>query len=138
MRKSDNQKGRKAKVVRHTDLEVYERAFEASMRVFRLSKAFPSEEKYSLTDQVRRSSRSVAANIAEGWRNRRYPASFVNRLNDSEGEPAETQSWLQFAVESEYLDAEETRSFYAEYDDLIGMLVTIQNNPEKWTLTPRK
>jgi len=137
MGQPDNQKGRKAKVVRHTDLEVYERAFEAAMKIFRLSKSFPAEEKYSLTDQVRRSSRSVAANIAEGWRKRRYPASFVNRLNDSEGEAAETQSWLQFAVESEYLDADETRLLYAEYDDLIGMLVTMQNQPDKWTLTPR-
>jgi four helix bundle protein len=134
---SDNQKERKSKIVRHTDLEVYERAFSAAMKVFNFSKAFPVEEKYSLTDQVRRSSRSVAANIAEGWRKRRYTASFVNRLNDSEGEAAETQSWLQFAVECEYLEAETARSLYSEYDDIIGQLINMQNHPEKWALTKR-
>jgi four helix bundle protein len=107
------------------------------MTVFRLSKAFPTEEKYSLTDQVRRSPRSVAVNIAEGWRKRRYAASFVNKLNDSEGEAAETQSWLQFAVECGYLQPEQTRVLYVEYDEIIAMLLTMQNHPEHWTLTKR-
>ncbi len=84
------------------------------MEIFRLSKSFPTHERFSLTDQIRRSSRAVSANIAEAWRKRRYPASFINRLNDSEGEAAETQSWLQFAVECEYLSAEDTRSLYSE------------------------
>jgi four helix bundle protein len=128
---------RKGKVVRHTDLEVYQRAFKAAMEVFDLSKRFPSEEKYSLTDQVRRSSRSVAANIAEGWRKRRYAASFVSKLNDAEGEAAETQTWLQFAVECGHADASQTRALYAEYDQLIAMLVNMQNHPEDWSLTKR-
>ncbi|MEW6303888.1 MAG: four helix bundle protein [Verrucomicrobiota bacterium] len=135
MRQSDNQRGRKARIVRHTDLEVYQRSFKAAMEVFALSKSFPSEEKYSLTDQIRRSSRSVASNIAEGWRKRRYSASFVSKLNDSEGEAAETQSWLQFAVECGYLKPESVRKLYSEYDDLIAMLVNMQNNPDQWTLT---
>ena len=129
--------GRKKKVIRHTDLEVYKRAFAAAMRVFQLSKRFPPEEKFSLTDQSRRSSRSVAANIAEGWRKRRYPASFVNKFNDSEGEAAETQSWLQFAVECGYLKPDDTRDLYREYDEIIAMLLNIQNHPEQWCLTKR-
>lgn len=128
---------RKSKIVRHTDLDVYQRSFKAAMEIFRLSKKFPPEEKYSLTDQVRRSSRSVSANIAEGWRKRRYAGSFISKLNDSEGEAAESQSWLQFAVECEYLTPEETRSLYQEYDDIIGMLVNMQNNPEKWTISKK-
>lgn len=105
------------------------------MEVFHLSKTFPKEEKYSLTDQGRRSSRSVAANIAEAWRKRRYPASFVSKLNDAEA--AETQTWLQFAVECDYANAETTRNLYAEYDSVIAMLVNMQNHPENWTLTKR-
>ena len=126
---------RRRKVVRvHTDLEVFERAFAASMRVFEVSKAFPAVERYALTDQMRRASRSVAANLAEGWRKRRYPAAFVDKLGDAEGEAAETQVWIQFAVSCGYLAPEAARSLYAEYDDIIGMLVRIITRPEDWTL----
>src|SRR5450432_1487447 len=93
---------RKKEIRRHTDLEVYQRAFAAAMRLFELSRRFPSEERYSLTDQGRRSSRSVCGNLAEAWRKRRYPAAFVSKLSDSEGEAAETQVWIQFAVECGY------------------------------------
>jgi four helix bundle protein len=124
-----------AKIVRHTDLIVYQRAFKAAMEVFQLSKGFPKDEKYSLTDQIRRSSRSVCSNVAEGWRKRRYAASFVSKFNDSEGEAAETQAWLQFAVECEYLKPSDTRSLYYEYDEIIAMLLTMQNQPEKWALS---
>ena len=137
MKSTDNTKTRKTKIVRHTDLEVYQRAFQAAMEVFRLSKTFPAEEKYSMTDQGRRSSRSVAANISEAWRKRRYPASFVSKLNDAEGEAAETQTWLQFAVECGYANAETTRVIYGEYDSIIAMLVNMQNHPENWSLTKR-
>ena len=137
MRRSDEETGRKKKVVRHTDLEVYQRAFAAAMKVFQLSKQFPLEEKFSLTDQSRRSSRSVAANIAEGWRKRRYPAAFVSKFNDSEGEAGETQSWLQFAVECGYLRPDDTRDLYREYDEIIAMVLHIQNHPEQWCLTKR-
>jgi len=85
----------------HEELEVYQMAFETAMRVFE-SKAFPREETYSLTDQIRRSSRSVCSNIAEAWRKRRYEAAFVSKLNDAESEAAETQTWIQFAVECNY------------------------------------
>jgi four helix bundle protein len=137
MKKIANTNARKTKIVRHTDLEVYQRAFQAGMDVFHLSKTFPSEERYSLTDQCRRSSRSVAANISEAWRKRRYAASLVSKLNDAEGEAAETQTWLQFAVECGYADAESTRALYAEYDSIIAMLVNMQNHPESWSLTKR-
>ena len=83
------------KITRHQNLDVYKRSFQAAMQIFEVSKQFPKEETYSLTDQIRRSSRSVCANLAEAWRKRRYEAAFVNKLNDSEGESAETQTWLE-------------------------------------------
>ena len=150
-RKSENQKGRKSegekirrgenqkmsaeKITRHTELKVYQRSFDAAMAIFRLSKNFPKEETYSLTDQVRRSSRSISANISEGWRKRRYPKSFVSKLNDAEGEAGETQTWIQFAVECEYIDKETARNLYQKYDEIIAMLISMQNNPEKWTFS---
>ncbi len=87
-------------VTRHTELEAYKLGFEAAMKIFEITKSFPREEMYSLTDQIRRSSRSVCANLAEGWRKRRYTASLIAKLNDAEAEAAETQTWLQFAVAS--------------------------------------
>ena len=118
----------------HTDLEVYQRAFEAAMKIFQLSKAFPKEERYSLTDQIRRSSRSVCANLAEAWRKRRYPAAFVSKLNDSEAEAAETQSWLQFSVKCEYMQREPAELLYRECEKVISMLVRMQNQAKIWTL----
>ena len=85
------------------DLEVYKLAFESAMEVFEMSKYFPKEETYALTDQVRRSSRSVCSNLAEGWRKRRYKAVFVNKLTDAEQEAAETQTWLEFALKCKYI-----------------------------------
>src|SRR5689334_21111396 len=99
---------------RHTDLEVYKKAFAIAMKVFAVTKDFPREERYSLTDQIRRSSRSVGANLAEAWRKRRYEASFAHKLSDSEAEVAETQTWLQFAVECGYLSRLEGRRLYRE------------------------
>ena len=86
------------KIKTHKDLEVYQLAFNAAMEIFGLSKGFPIEEKYSLTDQIRRSSRSVCDNLAEAWRKRRYKAAFLAKLNDCEAEAAETQVWIQFVV----------------------------------------
>ena len=127
----DNRKKRRT-VRKHTDLEVYQRAFAAAMRLFEFSKRFPPEERYSLTDQCRRSSRSVCGNTAEGWRKRRYPAAFVSKLSDAEGEAAETQSWIQFSVSCGYMTAAEGRPLYAEYDAVIGMLVNMIANPDDW------
>ena len=100
------------KIIRHQDLEVYKKAFDAAMEIFELSKSFPKEETYSLTDQIRRSSRSVCANIAEAWRKRRYEAAFIAKLSDAEGEAAETQTWLQFSVKCGYLEAETGRRLF--------------------------
>ncbi len=94
--------GERKPLRRHTELEVYQRAFKAAMCVYELSRGFPKEERYALTDQLRRSSRSVCANLAEAWRKRRYEGAFVCKLNDCEAEAAETQTWLQFAVECSY------------------------------------
>jgi four helix bundle protein len=104
------------------------------MTVFELSKTVPREEMYSLTDQVRRSSRSVAANITEALRKRRYEAAFINKLNDAETEAAETQTWLRFAMRCQYLPEETQTAMDDEYDQIIKMLVTMAKNPEKWTL----
>jgi four helix bundle protein len=104
------------------------------MQIFRLSKKFPVEERYSLTDQIRRCSRSICANLAEAWRKRQYEAAFVSKLNDSEGEAAETQVWLQFAVDSEYLEKSEARQLYREYDEVLAMLVSMRKSADKWTL----
>jgi len=120
----------------HRDLEVYKLAFEAAMQVFHLSKAFPKTETYSLTDQMRRSSRSVCANLAEAWRKRRYEAAFVSKLSDSEAEAGETQTWIEFAVECEYVDRKAARRLYKTNNQILGKLVTIIGRPEPW-LMPR-
>ena len=124
------------KIQRHAELEVYRKAFDAAMHVFELSKAFPREEVYSLTDQMRRSSRSVCANVAEAWRKRRYEAAFVAKLSDAEAEAAETQVWLEFAVKCGYLPREGATHIYQSYDEILRMLVAMINSPESWILTP--
>jgi four helix bundle protein len=135
MREEDQGPGERSRLVRrHTDLDVYKRAFDAAMHLFEVSKGFPKEERYSLTDQVRRSSRSVCANLAEAWRKRRYEAAFVAKLGDSEAEAAETQVWLQFAVKCEYLPREVGEQLYREYDAILGMLVAMITNSEQWVL----
>jgi four helix bundle protein len=126
------------KILRHQDLLVYKKAIEAAMKIFELSKSFPKEETYSLTDQIRRASRSVSANIAEAWRKRRYKAAFISKLNDSEGEAAETQTWLEIAVRCNYVERDFAREMYLEYDEIISMLVAMANNPEKWILLDSK
>jgi four helix bundle protein len=122
------------RIVRHTDLEVYNKAFDLAMRIFELSKSFPKEETYSLTDQVRRSSRSVCANLAEAWRKRRYENHFISKLSDAEMEAAETQSWLQFTVACKYLSKDQVAPIYKAYDSVTKMLVTMINNPQSWTV----
>lgn len=88
----------------HRELEVYQMAFNAAMEIFNLTKKFPAEERFSLTDQIRRSSRSVCSNISEAFRKRRYPKSFVLKLSDAESEATETQSWLEFSLACKYID----------------------------------
>ncbi|MEA1888046.1 MAG: four helix bundle protein [Bacteroidota bacterium] len=121
------------KIRSHKDLDVYKMAFESAMKIFELSKLFPKEETYSLTDQIRKSSRSVCANLAESFRKRRYPKAFISKLSDSEGEAAETQTWLDFAFECEYISAEENIKLNKNYELIIGKLINMSLNPEKWT-----
>ncbi|OCQ88945.1 four helix bundle protein [Nostoc sp. MBR 210] len=118
----------------HEDLAIYQLAFETAMQIFEYSKKFPVEEKYSLTDQIRRSSRSVCANMAEAWRKRRYKAAFVAKLNDCEAEAAETQVWLKFAVKCQYLTVEQGRELYAPYNQVLSGLVKMITHADDWLL----
>lgn len=121
--------------IRHfRDLDVYQLSMDAAMRLFELSKIFPREEQYSLTDQMRRSSRSVCANLAEAWRKRRYPKSFVSKLNDAEAEAAESQVWIEFALKCGYVKAELAQELDLMYEHIQGKLVNMINKPEKWTM----
>ena len=121
-----------AKIIRHSDLRVYQLAFQSAMSIFHLSKSFTAEEKFSLTDQIRRSSRSVAANIAEAWRKRRYEKSFIAKLSDAEAEAAETQTRLDFAKACGYIEEQQWTDLIEKYEYLISMLVKISNSPENW------
>ena len=122
----------------HQDLEVYQLAFEAAMKIFELSKGFPIEERYSLIDQMRRSSRSVCANLAEAWRKRRYEAAFIAKLSDSEAEAAETQTWIHFAVRCNYLKPEIGQELNNTYDLILGKLVNLIKNPNPWLIPNTK
>jgi four helix bundle protein len=121
-------------IVRHEQLETYALAFRTATEIFLLTKDFPTEERYSLTDQIRRSSRSVCANIAEAWRKRRYRAAFQNTLNHAEAEAAETQTWIRFAQDSGYLGNEQSNRLISTYDEVIGMLARMITNPDPWLL----
>ena len=123
-------------IVRHEQLHTYSLAFRLASELYELSKRFPAEERYSLTDQIRRSSRSVCANLAEAWRKRRYKAAFQNTLNHAEAEAAETQTWIRFAEDSGYLEKEQADSLTSTYDEVIGMLVRMITNPDPWLLPP--
>ena len=123
-----------ARITSHEELEVYRLAFGAAMEIFDLTKMFPKEETYSLTDQIRRSSRAVCSNLAEAWRKRRYEAAFVNKLNDAEAEAAETKTWLQFSRECGYLASDRTDELRQTYDNVIGKLVRMISNPSPWIL----
>lgn len=118
----------------HRELRVYQNAMEAAMRVFELTKAFPVEEKYSMTDQMRRSSRSVCANLAEAWRKRRYKNAFVAKLSDAESEACETQVWVEFAQRCGYFDDDIAQQLDEAYDQIIGQLVKMIQEADKWTI----
>src|SRR6267154_1313538 len=123
------------KSIRHfRNLDVYQNALATGLRVYELTKKFPAEERYALTDQIRRSSRSVCANIAEAWRKRRYKAAFISKLNDAEAEAAETQVWLQVSVQCSYMERETGASLYQTFHEILGTLVGMINHPETWTI----
>lgn len=118
----------------HRQLEVYRRAFASAMEIFRFTTIFPREEQYSLTSQIRRSSRSVVSSITEAWRKRRYEPSFISKLSDAETEAAETQTWLEFCVAFGYMSREDARRLYLEYNAILATLVGMITNSHKWVL----
>ena len=116
------------------DLRVWQNAMDAAMLVFEMTKRFPVEERYSMTDQFRRASRSVASNIAEAWRKRRYAAAFVSTLSDAEGEAAETQTWIEFAVRCAYVKKEDVTDLDGRYELILGQLVAMIEKPDDWVV----
>jgi four helix bundle protein len=120
-------------ILSHKELEVYKLAYRLAMDIFEITKSFPKEERYSLTDQIRRSSRSVPANIAEAFRKRRYEKAFVAKLSDAEGESAETQTWLDFSSDCNYISSEICEKYNKDYEHVISMLVNMLKSPEKWS-----
>ena len=120
------------KIESFKDLIVYQKAFKLAMEIFELSKGFPKEEKYSLTDQLRRSSRSLTSNLAEAWAKRRYEKSFVNKLTDSLGEENETEVWLDYSKACSYLKEETYENLIIEYLEVRKILISMINNPDKW------
>lgn len=121
------------KIRSHKELDVYCLSFDVAMKIFELTKRFLKEEIYSLTDQIRRSSRSVCSNLAEAFRKRRYPKSFIAKLTDSEGEAAETQTWLDFSLSCDYITEQEHSDLNETYDKILGKLVNMSLHPENWS-----
>jgi len=121
------------KDIRHfRDLEVYQRAFKAAIEIFEITKDFPGEERFSMVDQIRRSSRSVCANLAEGWRKRKYEPVFRNKMTDSMQEASETQCWLEFAQACRYISNDVFQCMDKEYEDIIGMLISMEKKADKF------
>ena len=119
--------------IRHfRDLKVYRRAFDAAMKIFELTKTSPSEEKFSMVDQIRRASRSVCSNIAECWRKRRYISVFRNKMTDAMQEASETQCWLEFACACRYISDDVFQKLDTEYESIIGMLSSMEMKSEKF------
>ena len=118
----------------YKDLRVYQNAVEAAMKIFEITKEFPVEERYSLVDQIRRSSRSVCANIAEAWRKRRYKAAFIAKMSDADSEAAETQVWLEFATKCNYMQETLSSELESMYDKIIGQIVRMIEESDKWTI----
>ena len=118
----------------HRELHVYQNAINAAMKIFELTKLFPSEEKYSMVDQMRRSSRSVCANLSEAWRKRRYKAAFIAKLSDAESEACETQVWIEFARRCRYLKNDVCNELDAVYDQIMGQIVKMIVDADKWLI----
>jgi four helix bundle protein len=125
-----------ALVKSHWQLDVYKKAFDVACSLMELSRAFPREETNSLIDQIRRASRSVCANFAEGWRKRCYEAAFISKLCDAEGEAAECQVWIQFAVKCGYVDPVVAKKLFSACDEVIRMFVSMRVNASDWVLPP--
>jgi four helix bundle protein len=124
-------------ILDYRELGVYQNAFQGAMRIFEITKSFPREEKYSLTDQIRRCSRAVCSNIAEAWRKRRYPAHFVSKLSDADAEAAETSTWLDFALQCQYLASDLHAELFKQYNLICAQLTKMMANPDQWCRTAR-
>ena len=122
----------------HKELKVYQEAYKTSLEIYEISKKFPKEELYSLTSQIRRSSRSVCANLAEAFHRRKYPKSFASKLNECEAEAAETQNWLDHALEYNFIKQDVHDRLYDVYNKIIAMLINMQLAPEKWSFDKKK
>jgi four helix bundle protein len=121
-----------SKIESFKDLIVYQKAYKMAMEIFEISKSFPKEEKFSLTDQIRRSSRSVTSCLAESWAKRRYEKSFVNKLTDSLGEENETEVWLDYSKDCGYIQKDAYERVLNEYNEVRKILISMINNPDKW------
>ena len=118
----------------HKELHVWQDAMDGAMEIYEITKAFPPDEKYSLVDQIRRSSRSVAANLAEAWRKRRYEAAFKAKLNDAEAEASETQTWVEVALRCSYIDKQTADTLDQKYEHILTRLVSMSRDAGNWTL----
>src|SRR5262245_20664566 len=129
-----NEMNTNANIRSYKELRVYENAMNLAMELFHITKTFPKEEKYSLVDQVRRSSRSVCANLAEAWRKRRYEGASIAKLSDAETEASETQTWIEFSRRCKYLDDPKAQTLESAYNSIIAQLVTMIRNPHHWVI----
>ena len=118
----------------YRELRVYQSAMDAAIQIHELTRQFPVEEKYPLVDQIRRSSRSVCANLGEAWRKRRYPKAFVSKLNDAEREAEETRVWIEFSQKFNYISDEQAKELDGKYDKILGQLVKMAAIPNQWTI----
>lgn len=118
----------------YKELRVYQNAMDAAMEIFQITKNFSPEEKYSLVDQIRRSSRSVCANIAEAWRKRRYKAAFIAKLSDAETEACETQVWIEFSSRYNYINTDTARKLDTGYDQILAQIVLMIDKADKWII----
>jgi four helix bundle protein len=123
----------------YRELRVYQSAVDAAMRIYELTKRFPADERFSMVDQMRRSSRSVCSNIGEAWRKRRYPPHFASKLSDSEAEGEETRVWLELAFRCNYISQNEMQELDSIYDGILAQLVHMIDHKHQWTIrTPRE
>lgn len=122
------------RIRKHEELRVYQISYKSAMEIFNLTKGFPGIERFSLIDQIRRSSRSICANIAEAFRVRRYPNHFISKMSIAECEAAETQVWLKFSLDCGYLEKDKFDYLYHQYNSIIGMIVNMIREPEKWCI----
>lgn len=118
----------------YKELRVFQNAMDAAMKIFEVTKAFPAEERYSMVDQMRRSSRSVCANVGEAWRKRRYKAAFIAKMSDAESEACETQVWIAFAWRCGYLNDETSHDLDSIYDQIMGQIVKMIRESDKWLI----